>query len=291
MPKNLKYAYYPGCSLKGSGHHYEASLLAVFKALGIELEEIPDWNCCGATAYMAVDVMAAFGMVARNLALVQKMGYREVVAPCAACYLGLKKAQAYIRDYPHIAEKVCSALAKAGLEYNCEQPIAVKHPLEVLVQDYGLERLREEVKNPLRGHRIAPYYGCQLTRPFADMDDSFYPTIMDKVLEAMGAEVISDYPLKTRCCGASLTGTIPEVGSRLSWLIISEAERHGADYIATVCPLCQFNLEGFQNKMKAWEGKNPRYPILYFTQVMGLALGLSKKELGFGQLVYQPAKV
>ncbi len=292
MPDKLRYAYYPGCSLRGSGHHYESSLLSVFRVLGIELEEIPDWNCCGATAYMAIDEMAAFGMVARNLALTRKMGHKEIVAPCAACYLGLKKAQAYISEYPHIAERVCSALAKTNLECRCyEDPFTIKHPLEVLVYDYGLDNLRDKVKKPLTGHRIVPYYGCQLTRPFADMDDSFYPTIMDKVMEAIGADVISDYSLKTRCCGGSLTGTIPEVGSRLSWLLINEAENHGANYMVTACPLCQFNLECFQGKMKVWEGGNPRFPILYFTQAIGMALGIEKSNLGFGQLIYKPAMI
>ncbi len=286
----LKYAYYPGCSLKGSGKHYEQSLLAVFKALGIELEEIPDWNCCGATAYMAVDEMAAFGMVARNFALAQKMGHNEIVAPCAACYLGLKKAQHYIQEYPDIRKKVCAALEKAGLHLDCDMPIKVKHPLEVLVQDYGLDQLRQKVSKPLRGQKIVPYYGCQLTRPFPDMDQAFYPTIMDQVMEALGAEVISDFPLKTRCCGASLTGTIPEVGVRLSWLIIDEARKRGGSYMVTSCPLCQFNLESFQDKMGQYGG-NPKYPILYFTQVMGIALGISEKELGFSQLVYKPAVV
>lgn len=288
----LKYAYYPGCSLKGSGKHYESSLLAVFGALGITLDEIPDWNCCGATAYMAIDEMAAFGMVARNLAIARSMGYNEIVAPCAACYMGLKKAQKYIQDYPHIAEKVCSALAKTGLECKCnEDPIAIKHPLEVLVHDYGLENLKNKVKKPLEGHSIVPYYGCQLTRPFADMDDAFYPTMMDKVLEALGADVVSDYPLKTRCCGASLTGTIPDVGTRLCWLLIEEAKKRGAAYMVTACPLCQFNMELFQDRMGQYNGGNPKFPILYFTQAIGIALGLDKKDLGFAQLVYKPAVI
>ncbi|MEO0141011.1 MAG: CoB--CoM heterodisulfide reductase iron-sulfur subunit B family protein [candidate division WOR-3 bacterium] len=292
MPDKLRYAYYPGCSLKGSGRHYESSLLSVFRSLGIELEEIPDWNCCGATAYMSIDETAAFGMVARNLALARKMGYKEIVAPCAACYLGLKKAQSYISEYPHIAEKVCSALAKSGLECGCyDVPFIIKHPIEVLVYDYGLDNLRDKVKKPLTGHRIVPYYGCQLTRPFADMDDAFYPTIMDRLLEAIGAEVISDYPLKTRCCGGSLTGTIPEVGSRLSWLLINEAKNHGANYMVTACPLCQFNLECFQGRMKLWEGKTPKFPILYFTQAIGIALGIERASLGFGQLVYKPTMI
>ncbi len=287
----LKYAYYPGCSVKGTGKHYEESLLAVFRALGIELEEIPDWNCCGATAYMAIDEMAAFGMVARNLAIVQRMGYEEVVAPCAACYLGLKKAQNYMLEYPDIADRVISALAKVGLEYDPEARLEIKHPLEVLVSDYGLNELKARATNPLTGHRIAPYYGCQLTRPFDDMDDNFFPTIMDRLFLALGADVITDYSLKTRCCGASLTGTLPEVGVRLSWYLIAEAQHRGANYIVTACPLCQFNMESFQDRMGKFNGGNPKFPILYFTQAIGLALGLDKKELGFGRLVYAPAKL
>jgi len=288
----LKYAYYPGCSVKGTGKHYEASLMAVFRVLGIELEEIPDWNCCGATAYMAVDEMVAFGMVARNLALIQKMGYSEVVAPCAACYLGLKKAQAYVLEYPDIAARVSDALKKVGLEFSYERPLSIKHPLEVIVQDYGLDKLRDRVTNPLTGQRIVPYYGCQLTRPFPDMDESFFPTIMDKVLAALGADVLSDFSLKTRCCGASLTGTIPEAGVRMAWLLIQEAMKEGGDYMVVACPLCQFNMESFQDKMRAYGSKgNPKFPVLYFTQAIGLALGIPRKDLGFSQLVYVPAGI
>ena len=278
-----EFLYYPGCSLKGSGKHYEESLLASFEALGIKLRELADWNCCGATSYMAVDEHAAFAMVARNLAIAQEGGL-PVVVPCAACYLNFKKTIHYLKEYPEVAERVCSAVEKAGFEYDCEKGVEVLHPLEVLAHHVGYDEVKAAVKRPLRG-RAVPYYGCQLTRPFGEMDNPFFPTIMDKLLEALGAEVVSDYPLKTRCCGASLTGVIPEVGSRLCDLLLMEAERRGGDYMVTSCPLCQFNLEAFHSS------EVKPLPVLYITQVLGYALGLSEKELGFNRLFVKPAKV
>ncbi len=278
-----EFLYYPGCSLKGSGRHYEESLLASFEALDIKLKELPDWNCCGATSYMAVDEHAAFAMVARNLAIAQAEGL-PVVVPCAACYLNFKKTIHYTREYPEIAERICSATKKAGFDYDCEKGVKVLHPLEVLVNEVGLEEIRAAVKRPLQGKAV-PYYGCQLTRPFGEMDDPFFPTIMDRLLEALGAQVDTNYPLKTRCCGASLTGVMPEVGSRLCDLLIMEAQKRGGDYMVTSCPLCQFNVEAFHSS----EVKS--IPILYITQVLGYALGLSEEKLGFNRLFTKPAKV
>jgi len=278
-----EYSYYPGCSLKGSGRHYEESLLASFEALGMKLKELPDWNCCGATSYMAVDEHAAFAMVARNLAIAQAEGL-PVVVPCAACYLNFKKTVHYMKEYPDIAERVCSAIEKAGFKYDCERGVEVLHPMEVLVNDVGLEELRAAVKRPLQG-RAVPYYGCQLTRPFGEMDNPFFPTIMDKILETLGADVVSDYPLKTRCCGASLTGVMPEVGSNLCDILIIEARKRGGDYMVTGCPLCQLNLEAFHSK----EAKD--MPVLYITQVLGYALGIPEEKLGFNRLFVRPAKV
>ncbi len=281
----MRFAYYPGCSLKGTGKAYEKSTLAVFKALGLELIEIPEWNCCGATAYMAVDELASEVLSFRNLVLAQRMGLQRVVAPCSACYLNLLKARkAFLSNDPK-RERLCSALKRAGWEYDCSALPEVLHPLQVFTEIVGLEKIKERIRRPLKGLKIVPYYGCQLVRPYDGYDDPIYPVKMDLLLELTGAEIISDYPLKTRCCGASLTGTIEEAGVRLNELLITEAKRRGGNVMSTLCALCQFNLEMYQGKMKV----NHKMPVLYFTQILGLALGLGEKELGMEHLLYRPS--
>lgn len=271
----MKYAYYPGCSLKGTGRAYEESLLPVMKHLGVELQELDDWNCCGATAYMAVDEGKACVAAARNLAIAEKTGLQQMVAPCSACYLVLNKAQHYMHDYPAMRELVQRAMGVVRLSCGCDTP--VRHPLDVLLNDVGLEAVKQKVVRPLKGLKVAPYYGCQIVRPYATFDDQANPTSMDRLLEALGATVVK-WPLKTKCCGGSLTGTLPEAGLRLSYILLKEAIKRGADVIATVCPLCQFNLDAYHPKIAArWEPVP--IPTVYFSQLMGLAFGLPADQV------------
>lgn len=274
------YQYFPGCSLKGTGRAYEESLLAVMKVLGVELKEIDDWNCCGATAYMSVDEAKAFALCGRNLALAEQQE-GDVVTPCNACYLVLNKAQNYLREYPHLLETVQGALKTINLEYRGTK--VVRHPLDILINDVGLEAIRQKVVRPLRGVRVAPYYGCLLVRPNATFDDQYNPVVMDKLLKTCGMEVV-DWPLKTHCCGGSETGTLPEVGLRLVFNLLKEAVRRGADVIATICPLCQFNLEAYRDNI-ARRFENISLPSVFFTQIMGLAMGLSPREVSLNRLL------
>ncbi|MFA6028353.1 MAG: CoB--CoM heterodisulfide reductase iron-sulfur subunit B family protein [Elusimicrobiota bacterium] len=271
----MRYSYFPGCSLKGTGKAYEESMLPVFKALGIEVNELKDWNCCGATAYMAVDESAALRLSARNLAIAEQ-AKDEVLAPCSACYLVLRKTQKYIQDYPKVRADVDAALTNAGLQYHGK--VEVKHPLDILVNKVGLDAIKKRVAKPLKGLKVATYYGCQIVRPYSTFDNQARPVTMDKLLEALGATVVH-YPLKTRCCGGSLTGTLSEVGLRLVYILLKEARKNGADVISTLCPLCQFNLDAFQDQVKDKYG-DVTTPVVYFTQLMGLAFGLDPKELG-----------
>jgi heterodisulfide reductase subunit B len=272
------YQYYPGCSVKGTGKAYEESLLAVFEALGVGLEELADWNCCGATAYMSIDEGEAFVLAGRNLALAERKS-ADLVAPCSACYLVLNKTQDHMKSYPQVRQRVTSALAAGGLTY--KGGVRVRHPLDVLINDVGLETISGRVTQPLKGVRIAPYYGCQIVRPYATFDSSHRPVSMDRLLEVTGAEVI-DYPPKTRCCGASQTGTLPEVGLDLVRMLLVEARERGADLVSTVCPLCQFNLDVYQDEIVR-RGEPGTIPVVYFTQVLGVAMGLSARKLGLAR--------
>lgn len=275
----MKFAYFPGCSLKGLGRAYEESLLAVMRHLGIDLQELDDWNCCGATAYMAVDEAKACVLAARNLALAERSGLGQVLAPCAACYLVLNKTKHYMHDYPAMRATIDRALAAIDLTYDGNTP--VRHPLDVLINDVGLEAIKAKVVRPLKDLAVAPYYGCQLVRPYSTFDDQQNPATMDRLLTALGATVVR-YPLKTKCCGGSLTGTVPEAGIRMVYILLNEAKKRGADCIATVCPLCQFNLDAYHAKVTAEYGPVV-LPTVYFTQLMGLAFGLSDRELGLNR--------
>lgn len=281
----MSYIYYPGCSLQSTGRPYDESMRAVFACLDVDLPELGDWNCCGATAYMSISELKAFALSARNLALAVKQGGEgesvDIVVPCAACYLGLNKANHYLDDNPDLRAKINAALDAAGLAYS--GGARVRHPLDILVHDIGPDVINERVVRPMEGMKVACYYGCQLVRPFSDFDDQHYPTAMDTLMKAIGADVI-DWPLKTRCCGGSLTGTVPEVGQRLSYILLREARRRGCDVIATACPLCQFNLECYQSQMSRHFGQDFDVPVAYFTQLMGLAFGLKPKELGLQRL-------
>lgn len=272
----MKYAYFPGCSLKGLGRAYEESLLPVMRRLGVELVELDDWNCCGATAYMSVDERQATVLAARNLALAEKTGSVNLLTPCSACYLVLNKAMHNMAEFPEIRYSVEHALNSAHLSFSGKT--AVRHPLDILIHDVGLDVIKEKVVRPLKGLKVAPYYGCQVVRPYATFDDAWNPTTMDRLLATLGAEVIH-YPLKTKCCGGSLTGTVPEAGLRLTYILLKEAVRRGADVVATICPLCQFNLDAYHDQIVRRWGP-ARIATVYFTQLMGLAFGISTEELG-----------
>ncbi len=288
----MSYAYYPGCSAAGTGRSYEESLLAIFDALGAELDPLDDWNCCGATAYPAVDEAKGFALSARNLALAEVAAPApaavDLVAPCAGCYRALLKAQRALQDGGAATERVGEALEAVGLRY--EGRVQVRHPLDVLVNDIGVERIAAAVVRPLEGVRVACYYGCLLVRPYATFDDRHDPTSMDRLMRAVGAEPV-DWPMKTRCCGGScycggpLIGTMPEATLRLSHGLLKEAEKRGANVIATACPLCQFNLEAFQGQM-AREFREPvDMTVGFLTQVVGVALGLDERTLGIHRML------
>ena len=289
----MKYIYYPGCSLKSTGKPYEESILSVFQKLDLPLSELKDWSCCGATAYMSVDEVKSFALSGRNMAMAyaQTGGNDPVnlVAPCSACYSLLLKTQHYIQEKPEIGYIVKGALKEAGYEgEGLQDKVRIRHPLDILVNDIGVERVKGAVKNSLKGLKVACYYGCLLVRPYAAFDSIYRPTSMDRLAEAIGAEPL-DWPLKTRCCGGTLSGTVQGVGVRLSYLLIKEARKRGADLILTACPLCQFDLECFQDQMHERFRDEVHVPVAYFTQLMGRAFGISDREIGVHRL-FHPLK-
>jgi heterodisulfide reductase subunit B2 len=272
MAANRGYLYFPGCSMRATGVAYEESLLELFRVLGLPLEELEDWNCCGATSYMAVDEGAALLLSARNLSIAADNSGRDVMSPCSACYLALRKTQDSVEHHPEIRAQVEAGLRAA--ELRPFSGVKVRHPLEILYNDVGVEALKAKVVRKWRGGKIACYYGCQAVRPYHEVDRPYNPMRMDELMNAAGAQTI-DYALKTKCCGGALTGTIHEVGVRLNELLIREAVRKGAGCIVTICPLCQFNLDMYQAEMG-----DVNIPVLYFTQVLGWALGGDGKKLG-----------
>lgn len=276
------YAYFPGCSLRATGVAYEESLLELFRILELPLEELPDWNCCGATSYMSIDEGSAFLLSARNLSLAGQKNGMDLVAPCAACYLVLRKTQDYAERYPEIHEQVSASLARADLP-----PIAavrVRHPLEVLYNDVGVKQIHSKVKRKWLGGPLACYYGCQAVRPYDEVDKPHNPTRMDELLKAAGAPTV-DFALKTKCCGGSLTGTMRDVGVRLNYILLKEAARKGAQAIVTLCPMCQFNLDAYQAEIRRGSGEELNLPVFYFTQVLGWALGASPRALGLHRAI------
>ena len=273
----MSYAYYPGCSLKGTGLGYEKSLLATFKRLGIAVEEIPDWNCCGATSYMSISEEQATVLAARNLAIASREG-KAVIAPCSACYMILNQTSKKLKEDPSLYQQVREKLKQIG-EEQLDVSLPIRHPLDVLVNDIGLDTIRSRVERKLNGLRVFPYYGCLIVRPGNGFDHPTYPIAMDRLLKALGCEVV-DHPLKTRCCGGSLTGTLESVGVRLVYILLKEAKKRGAHAIATVCALCQFNLDVYQQRAMELYQEDLKLPILFFTQLVALALGASEAEVG-----------
>ena len=279
-----EYLFYPGCSMESSAKAYYHSVMSVCNALDIKLNEIEDWNCCGATEYLSLDVTPAYALIARNLALAEKQanGSKTVVAPCSACYLNLSKADHYMHENKAFGEKINTALAAGGLHYDPGELI-VRHLLDVIINEVGMDKVKEKVIKPLTGLRVAPYIGCMLPRPDYNnrYSDSEHPFELDDLLKALGAEVI-DFPLKTACCGGHMTQIGPDTAFELIRRLISSADDYKADVMVALCPMCQMNLDAFQGQMNGYFHTNYKMPILFFTQLMGLAFGEKPENLGFG---------
>lgn len=286
-----KYMMYPGCSLQRSAAPYLESTIAIQGKLAMEFEEIADWNCCGATEYHSVTRLPAHALVGRNLAIAQGQanGSKTVVAPCSACYLNLAKTDNVMKTDAGFGKKVNDSLAAGGLHYDAGS-LNIRHLLDVVFNDVGIDRIKELVVNPLKGLRVAAYYGCMIVRP--DYDNRFgnpeYPNELEELISALGAEVI-DFPLKTHCCSGHMTQISSDIAYELIRRLIDGATQYDADLMVTLCPMCQLNLDAFQPNMNSHFNTDYQMPVLYFTQLMGLAFGIDAKDLGIGKEFVDPS--
>jgi heterodisulfide reductase subunit B len=275
----MKFAYYPGCSLHATGLEFDQSTRAVFHALGVQLDELDDWNCCGASSGHSLDALAAVALPARNIALAQEMNL-DVLAPCAACFNRLKVAEHAIKTDPAQRNKIEDAV---GFAY--AGTTQIRNPIDVIVNEIGLPQVRAMVKRPLDDLRAVSYYGCLLVRPpeIVQFDDPEHPRLMDQLLAALGATPV-DWAYATVCCGGSLSLTRAKIVNKLVDDIAAHAREVGAQTIVTACPLCQINLEMRQTSAA-------KMPIVYFTELMGLAFGLQASARWWSKHLVDPRAV
>ena len=283
------YFLYSGCSLEASGVHYLISLEAVAKPLGINLKEIPDWNCCGASiAYVGGNELSVEVLAARNLAIAEANGGLDIVAPCSSCYIVLNKVNHKLQEKPALLAEVNEILAEGGLKYSGK--IKVRHLLDVLFHDAGPEKIKSLVKKPLTGVKVGGYVGCQTVRPFGEYDSVEQPTVQDRLIQALGAEAVP-FPNKMRCCGSGLFLTELDHCYELARDILKDAVDHGAQIISTACPMCQMNLEAYQKKINKALGTHFNIPVVFITQLMAVAFGLGNKAAALDRLLISAGQV
>jgi heterodisulfide reductase subunit B len=290
--RKLEFAYYPGCSLSGTAVEYGISTKALCNHLGIKLEEIPDWICCGATPAHAIRTLFPLALGARNLALAAKLD-KPLLTVCAACFNRLKWTAYELKHNREAREKISQLPGLLdGQTVERLYELQILHLLTVLRELYGIERLSEKVRYPLKGLRVACYYGCLLVRPpkVMQFDDPENPCVMDELISAVGAEVV-DWAFKTECCGASLALSRSDLVAERVHRILSDAKSRGANIICVACPLCHVNLDVYQIDANAKFGYEHDMPIAYFTQLIGIALGIPAQELGLEKHMVDPMKV
>lgn len=281
----MKIGFYPGCSLKGTSSEYAQSTLALAKAFGIELVEIEDWNCCGATAAHNLNHELATALPARILALAEKQGLTEVVVPCAACYNRLAVSQHEMNENLELKQKVSDIL-----QMPVSGNIQILNVMQ-FIDKYIADKIEEKVVKPFE-HKVVCYYGCLLVRPqnilkFDRLED---PQSMDTLMKKIGADSM-DWGYKTECCGAGFSVSRTDIVAKLSGRIVKDASDRGAEAIIVACPMCQSNLDMRRPHINSYLKKEINTPVLYITQAIGLAVGVSKEDLGLKKLFVTPAFV
>jgi heterodisulfide reductase subunit B len=288
----LQYSFYPGCSSQkgASSSNYLVSVQTMCEELDIQLNDIPDWNCCSASVgYAGGGELPRLVLSGRNIALSEQHNPgQEIVATCAACWLSTREAKERFEHDQGLLAEANQALAEAGLKLKNETPI--KHMAEVLVEDVGYDAIKAKVKKPLEGIKIAGYVGCQTNRPFGIAGESFEnPVYLDKLVDTLGADAIPTYEKKVQCCGGALAFSEPAKSQEMIKGIIEAAYDHGADMIVTPCPVCQMNVEVYQDQINATYGTKFKMPVVYYSTLMAVAFGRSAKDAALnGQVI--PAK-
>jgi heterodisulfide reductase subunit B len=267
--------YYPGCALHGSSNDYGASVRACLKALGVELRELDDWICCGATAAHSLNHLLALALPARNLAIAERDGYGNLLAPCPMCSMELLKAQASMDASPDMRKKVSEIV-----ELDVQGKTKVVNLIQVM-QNIGIDTIKEKSVRPLSEFHPACYYGCLLTRPPETLkfDDCEQPSSMETILTALGAQPV-EWNYKTECCGAGMTMADESVVLDLSHKILTNAREHGADCIVVACPMCHVNLDMKQPDIDRRHGSHHDMPVYYLSDLVGLAVGIDGRTLG-----------
>lgn len=270
----MRLGYYPGCSLKGGSREYKESVVAMAKAFGIELIEIPDWNCCGATAAHNLNRELSLSLPARILAIAEKEGMEDIVVPCAACYSRLTVTSHELKEDPSLKEKIISVI---GMEYKGSTQV-----LNIIqfIQKYISDQIEEKTVNPFR-HKVACYYGCLLVRPhnILQFDRVEDPQMMDELVKKAGGDPI-DWAFKTECCGAGMSVSRTDIVARLSAGIVEDAFDRSAEAIVVACPMCHSNLDMRRKEINEFLERDIDIPVLYLSQVIGLAVGVNPKDLG-----------
>lgn len=287
----MRYAYYPGCSLVGSAKEYNISSKAMLEALGIDSPDVEDWNCCGATAGHAIDHNLSLALPARNLAIAEERRADTIIAPCSECFHNLATVNNKLRDDEVERKKVNRMIADAGLEFR--GTTRVRHILDIVANEIGYEHLKENRVRDLSKLRIAPYYGCLVVRPpdVANFDRLENPQAMDNIAKALGAEVVDFADYKTACCGGALILPKEDVALKLIKNLLLGAKRAGANCIIVPCPMCHMNLDAKQELVEETFGVSIDIPVLYFPQLVGLALGLDPARLGLEKNIVSPKRI
>ena len=280
----MKVSYYPGCSLEVTAKPYDTSARQVCQTLGIELEEVPQWCCCGSSPALKMDRLLSTALSARNLVQIESQSVDQVVIPCPFCFRRLISARDEIQTDPDLKEKVVEAI-----QADISGKLNIQNLLGFLRYEIGLDKIRQKVTQPLTGLRVLPYYGCYLVKPsrVTHYDDGELPVSLDEVLEALGVEVL-DWDFKTECCGAGLSLSKTDTVVDLTRRIMREAKYKEADALVVACQLCQANLDMRQDEIGRAENASVAVPIIYFTQLMGLAFGLSATQLGLNHHLVEP---
>jgi len=281
------YTYFPGCSAEATAAGLGLSVQAIAKPLDMELIELEGWTCCGSTPYGSLDELESICIAARNLALAEKTGL-DLVTPCSSCFVTLYKANLHLKEHPQLMVPVNEALAVANLEYHGN--LRIRHLMEVLLYDVTPEVIAAKVQQGLNGLKVAAYYGCQMVRPDYGFDNPEFPRSLDRLVESLGAEAVP-YPLNNRCCGGALI--IPEESLALGLIrkLLENAVDNGAQCLATPCPLCQTNLDAYQSRVNSKFKTNYNLPVLFISQLIGIALGIDPISLGLNTNIVSPNRV